>query len=258
VAARSVRDVDSTVLVAIDDTDNLESRGTGFRARQLRELLEQEGCGVVSDITRHQLFVSRWIPYTSHNSAACICLQRSERTDIARIEDICGDFLRRESADGSDAGLCIAPLARVSRNVRDFGRAAKQSVLTQAEARTLARVEGLVLEGYTGTQGGVIGALAAVGLRAAGLDGRFLWLRGIRELEPGCYTLRALKSLTGIQCYSAVGAEATEILESDRIDVWWSLRPVMIENKSTLLLERQHEQQDCEWRSAPKELVRQY
>jgi len=256
--AASAESVESTVLIAIDDTDNLESRGTGFRARQLREVLEQEGCGVVSDITRHQLFVSRWIPYTSHNSAACICLQRSGQAHIARIHELCGEFLRRESAEGSDAGLCIAPFKDVSRNVREFGRSAKQAVLTQAEARTLARIEGLVLEGYTGTQGGIIGALAAVGLRAAGQDGRFLWLRGIRELEPGYYTLSALKSLTDIQCFSAVGADAAEVLEGDRIDIWWSLRPVMIENKSTLLLERQHERKNCEWRSAPKELVRQY
>ena len=256
--AKSRADGESTVLIAIDDTDNLESRGTGFRARQLREVLEQEGCGVVSDITRHQLFVSRWIPYTSHNSSACICLRRSVQTEIAQIHEICGDFLRRESAPGSDAGLCVAPLRRVSHNVREFGRLAKKTVLTQAEARTLARVEGLVLEGYTGTHGGVIGALAAVGLRAAGADGRFLWLRGIRELEPGYYTLSALKMLTDIQSFSAVGADAAEILEGDHIDVWWSLRPVMIENKSTLLLERQHERKNGEWRSAPKELVRQY
>lgn len=257
-ATAAVEDVESTVLIAIDDTDNLESRGTGFRARQLRELLEQEGCGVVSDITRHQLFVSRWIPCTSHNSAACICLQRSGQAQIARIHEICGEFLRRESAEGSDAGLCIAPFKGVSRKVHEFGRSAKQTVLTQAEARALARIEGLVLEGYTGTQGGVIGALAAVGLRAAGQDGRFLWLRGIRELEPGQYTLSALKSLTSIQRFSAIGADTAEILDGDRIDVWWSLRPVMIENKSTLLLESQHERQDCKWRSAPKELVRQY
>ena len=97
-----------------------------------------------------------------------------------------------------------------------------------------------------------------MGLRAAGVDGRFLWLRGIRELEPGYYTLSALKSLTDIQRFSAVGSDAAEILDEDRIDIWWSLRPVMIENKSTLLLERQHERKNGEWRSAPKELVRQY
>jgi hypothetical protein len=204
------------------------------------------------------LFVSESIPYTSHNSAACICLQCPDHNWIPRIHKICGDFLRRESAEGSDAGLCIAPLGDVSRNVREFGRSAKQTVLTQAEARSLAHAEGLLLEGYTGTHGGVIGALAAVGLRAAGTDGRFLWLRGIRELEPGRYTLRALKSLTDIQSFRPTGTDTANIRDDDRVDIWWSLRPVMIDNKSTLLLERQHEQQDCKWRNAPRELVRQY
>jgi hypothetical protein len=246
------------VLVAIDDTDNLESRGTGFRARQLREVLEQEGCGYVSDVTRHQLFVSPLIPYTSHNSAACIRLHLSRRATISLVHEICGEFLRRESAMGSDAGLCIAPFAAVSRKVREFGRAAKQSVLTQEQARALARDEGLVLEGYTGTQGGVIGALAGVGLRAQGTDGRFLWLRGIRELLPRRYTLKELKALTDIQCFRVADAGIGEIAEDDCIDIWWSLRPVMIDSKSTLLLEKQHEQESCEWRSAPKELVKQY
>jgi hypothetical protein len=256
--AASFEKIEPAVLVAIDDTDNLESRGTGFRARQLRELIEQEGCGYVSDVTRHQLFVSPEIPYTSHNSAACIRLRLSRRATISLVHEICGAFLRRESASGSDAGLCIAQLAAVSRKVREFGRAAKQSVLTQEQARALARDEGLVLEGYTGTQGGVIGALAAVGLRAAGTDGRFLWLRGIREVLPRQYTLKELKTLTDIQCFRATDAGMGEIAVDDRIDIWWSVRPVMIDNKSTLLLEKQHEQESCEWRSAPKELVRQY
>ena len=52
------------ILLGIDDTDNLESRGTGYRARQLARSIEAENLGVLKGITRHQLFFDRRIPYT--------------------------------------------------------------------------------------------------------------------------------------------------------------------------------------------------
>jgi hypothetical protein len=65
------------ILVAIDDTDNLESKGTGFRARELAALLHQNDFGHIIGVTRHQLFVHTNIPYTSHNSSACIAMESS-------------------------------------------------------------------------------------------------------------------------------------------------------------------------------------
>lgn len=53
-------------LIGIDDTDNLESRGTGFRARQLLQRLAEAGFARPLGITRHQLYVHSDIPYTSH------------------------------------------------------------------------------------------------------------------------------------------------------------------------------------------------
>ena len=57
--------------------------------------------------------------------------------------------------------------------------------------------------GLTGTGGGIIGSLAAVGLRAAGEDGRFLWLPGLRELE-GVHAAQALAELAGIEAIETV------------------------------------------------------
>ena len=63
------------IFIAIDDTDNLESKGTGFRARELAALLQMNHCGQIIGVTRHQLFFNEQIPYTSHNSSACISLE---------------------------------------------------------------------------------------------------------------------------------------------------------------------------------------
>ena len=100
------------LLIGIDDTDNLESRGTGYRARQLGQRLAG-GDSRVRGISRHQLLVDDRIPYTSHNSAACLELETvSARLDS--IAELAREFLQRESAAGSDAGLCVAQADRVT------------------------------------------------------------------------------------------------------------------------------------------------
>ena len=52
--------------IALDDTDTLDSIGTGRLAREIAEDLAREF--PVYAVTRHQLFVHPDIPYTSHNS----------------------------------------------------------------------------------------------------------------------------------------------------------------------------------------------
>ena len=43
--------------VALDDTDNKDSRGTGFKSRELGKLIHKKILGEVESISRHQLFV---------------------------------------------------------------------------------------------------------------------------------------------------------------------------------------------------------
>ena len=168
-------------LIGIDDTDNLESRGTGFRARQLGARLADAGLGRVRGITRHQLFVHPSIPYTSHNSSACLDVD-IDGARLDAVREFCRGYLAQESADGSDAGLCLSAFDAVTDDLVAFGRSAKGTIRTQAEARNLAARHDAHLEGVTGDQMGVIGALSAVGLRRGGHDGRFIWLEGVREL----------------------------------------------------------------------------
>jgi hypothetical protein len=167
-------------LIGIDDTDNLETRGTGHRVRQLADWLNENRLAEPVGITRHQLLVDPQIPYTSHNSSACLAVH-TETPD--EVWEASREFLLRECAPGSDAGLCLAARDAVNECVRAFARRAKIVVLTMNEAEQTARQAGLRLEGLTGTHGGVIGALAGVGLHHAGNDGRFLWLPGLRELR---------------------------------------------------------------------------
>lgn len=220
-------------LLGIDDTDNLESRGTGHRVRQLADYLEESGLAQPLGITRHQLLVAPEIPYTSHNSSACLVAECDPGSLDTLWESTCL-FLEHESASGADVGLGLVDQAGVSPEAVAFGRRAKLEVLTQAEAQAAAGRSGVRLAGLTGTGGGMIGALAAIGLRAGGSDGRFLWLPGLRELQ-GVYTVGQLRELAGID--EVRGPDGGALDPQVRVDVGEWVRPVLREGRAILLAE---------------------
>ncbi len=242
-------------LLAIDDTDNHESRGTGFRARLLGERLAGAGLGRVRGITRHQLYVHPSIPFTSHNSSACLDIELTSG-GLEATGDFCREFLAAESADGSDAGFCVAQYDDVDDTLVDFGREAKRSVLTREHAHELAAARGIRLEGVTGERIGVIGALAAVGLRRGGNDGRFLWLEGVRELT-GTSTAGRLLATTGIDSVESVDGLPLPDDAAVTVDPW--PRPVLLQGRAVLLTERCGDKNESGgWRILSKEAIRRY
>jgi hypothetical protein len=242
-------------LIAIDDTDNLESRGTGFRARELGARLAGAGLGRLRGITRHQLFVHPSIPYTSHNSSACLDVEL-EDTVLVAARAFCRDYLSAESAEGSDAGLCVARYEDVDKALVEFGRDAKRCIVTRDRAHELAATRGVHLEGVTGERIGVIGALAAVGLRRGGHDGRFLWVEGVRELT-GSWTVGALLATTGIDAVESTDGRPLADDAEVAVDPW--PRPVLLNGRAVLLTERSGEQDGTRgWRILSKEAIRRY
>lgn len=243
------------ILVGIDDTDNLTSRGTGHRARGLARTLAQAGLGDIGGVTRHQLLVDDAIPYTSHNSSACVVLDPAPGSDIGAIMDCCRAFLLDAAAEGSDVGLCAAPVS-IAADVREFGRAAQTRVLKRSDAEDLAVRAGIPLEGLTGDHGGKIGALAAIGLHSTGDDGRYLWLRGIRELEEETVALGELRQMTGIDVYRTLaGFEVTDPAQMIYLGPW--PRPVRDAGRATLLLEECHGT-DADWKVLDKESIKAF
>ncbi len=239
------------ILIGIDDTDNLESRGTGHRARMLGLALEEAGLGRLQSVTRHQLLVHPDIRYTSHNSSAC--LVSDGQASIDDIEVFCASFLRAESADGADAGLCVLSQERVGPGLISFGLRAKREVLSQAEAFGWAARSGARLSGLTGDGGGVIGALAAIGLRAAGEDGRFLWLPGLRELS-GTATVADLWEQACIEIVQSV--EGVPLAPQTLIELGNWVRPVLHGGKAVLLVESSAGDAN-RWRVAARDIIKQ-
>ena len=175
------------IYIGIDDTDTKTSRGTGRLARAMAATLSERLA--VFGITRHQLLVDPRVPYTSHNSSATLHLMENGNLDLAALADEAQAIMLADFQPGSDPGLCIARTA--TPEMSEFGRRAKAHVVGQAEARDLASRSGCILRGLGGTQDGVIGALAGVGLAATGEDGRFILLGTMRELD-GVQTVPAI------------------------------------------------------------------
>jgi tRNA(Ile2) C34 agmatinyltransferase TiaS len=217
-------------IIGIDDTDNPESRGTGRLARTMAAALAQDF--LVHGVTRHQLLQDPRVPMTAKNSSAGIIFE-GDSYPLEEIAAFARKLLLDDFQPGSDPGLCVA--SNVPAEITLFGQRAQREFLYQEEARELAAAHGLYLEGLGGTQGGVIGALAAVGLAAGGNDGRYVQIGSIRELE-GMQPLSAVLS-SGIQAVQTMEARpvTSGLVLSDK------LRPARRNGLPVLFVERQED-----------------
>jgi hypothetical protein len=237
--------------IGIDDTDNLDTRGTGHQARMLGKSLQDAGLLQLHSITRHQLLVDRRIPFTSHNSSACLVGESS--ADTASLAEFCKDFLIRESAFDADAGLCIAFDHQLSDGISKYGYRAKKEIITLDEAQNLAEKSKVYLDGFLNTRCGMIGALAAVGLRAAGNDGRLLWALNLRETE-GIFTAGEYLEATGVE--RIIGKDEAFIPPGATLKITDWCRPVMKNGYISLIVDRTDENKDYEYISASKDYIK--
>lgn len=177
------------VYIGFDDTDFPGSEvGTGKLARRYERLITDR-CRIWG-VVRQQLLVDEDIPYTSHNSSACVVVDYSEPEITEALLRLAVEHIELESLPGSDPGLCFVcendpalPALQV------FGRKCTQQIVTQSEA--LQAVGAGHLSGHGGTNGGIIGAAAAVGLTASGWSGRFIEFSALRDF-PDHVTVSAL------------------------------------------------------------------
>lgn len=239
------------LIIGIDDTDNLHSRGTGYLARQLGLGLEQSGICRLQNIVRHQLLVSPLIPYTSHNSSASLLVE--EVSNTSDVIDYCRKMLLKSCAEGSDVGLCVAEYDTIGTSVIEWGNNAKTIVLVAEEAHRLASDTAIYLEGLTGTKGGVIGSLAAVGLRRAGNDGRLLWMPNLREAR-GYFSIPELSRTLAVDRILTTGWE--EIPDNAVIHLTEWTRPVLRNNEIVLVVTQNTDNETSDFTSAPKEFIK--
>jgi hypothetical protein len=101
----------------------------------------------------------------------------------------------------------------------------------------------------TGTHGGIIGSLAAIGLHRAGDDGRYLWLPGLRELK-GKYPVHEICTLGHIDRVCTL--EQVELAPNSVVDVGEWIRPILKNGKATLYVEEKNN----EWNIISKDHIK--
>jgi tRNA(Ile2) C34 agmatinyltransferase TiaS len=216
--------------VGIDDTDTVDAdRGTGKLARWLGPRLP-EGCRTTG-VVRQQLLVDPRIPYTSHNSAACLIVE-AEADLRGQMVERAVKLLAEHFLEGSDPGLCVAAEAEARRpSVLAFARNCTQQCLTQADARRPA--DGILLSAHGGTGDGIIGALAAVGLTASGWHGRFIDYRRVRELPQEVSVAQLAQE--GIDVLS-IDRDASVPAAVDRVLTFGWVRPRLMGGRAVLMV----------------------
>lgn len=218
------------ILVGIDDTDVLGARGTNHLARDLaRRVAAAWTC---RRVLRHQLLFDPRIPFTSHNGSASLAFEPRGAAGAGSLRDEMRRGMLADFIDGSDPGLCVA--TDVAPEVVAFAERCRREIVTADEAREVARRAGIHLEGLGGTEGGVIGALAAVGLATTGDHGRVVldatWdgeLTGV--VGAGALLAGRVEAIVD----EATGASVT----AGDVDVGKKLRPNRRAGRTTLLVE---------------------
>ena len=166
------------VYVGFDDTDVLGSAiGTGKLARRYEQIIPM-ACKVWG-IVRQQLLVDPAIPYTSHNSSACVIVDCPDSSFIETLKSTAITHIEAMALPGSDPGLCVVSEGSpVLPALESFGLLCTAKVVSQSDA--MQAVGSAHLSGHGGTNDGIIGAAAAVGLTASGWCGRFIEYSDLR------------------------------------------------------------------------------
>lgn len=219
------------VYVGFDDTDTLDAdRGTGKLARWFERALP-EGCRLWG-VVRQQLLVDAAIPYTSHNSSACAIV---ECDDPSRLDSLVESAVRHVefySLPGSDPGLCVASGDDPGiEGLTRFGLACTHRVMTQKNA--LKAVDGAHLSGHGGTNDGIIGAAAGVGLTAYGWSGRFIEYGGLRDFPPVVPVGRLEEGGIGV---ISLDRDAQVPAPEDMVETSGWLRPRLLGGKAVLMV----------------------
>ncbi|MFC2111666.1 hypothetical protein ACFLTA_00210 [Bacteroidota bacterium] len=212
--------------VAFDDTDTLDcGRGTGKLARWFTEKLPEE-C-VTWGVVRQQLLNSPDIPKTSHNSSLCCVIDAPNENFRQFFIDEGSRHIKSFFVEGSDPGFCVASESDTGVNdLIEFGIKCCRYKVTQEEALVAAR--SIHLSGHGGTNDGIIGAAAAVGLTMYGESGRLVSYRDIREL-PQFVTAGELRQREIFPV--SANRHAEYIPDNQKINTHNSLRPHLSGNR---------------------------
>lgn len=233
------------LFIGIDDTDCLNSKGTEHFTRCLGREIEQNGLGIIAGISKHQLWQEGSIDYTTANQAVCIELKNAD--SIASVAVFVRDYIYENASGKSQTGFCISNAKGIPNTVVQFGLNCKKKLMNTNLAYSVASAAHIHIEGIRKNAAGIIGALAAIGLRATGADGYVICVKG-HEFSTMSGVFHAGEIYCHTRVDSIITTDGFKIPVHATIEWQGDAHPVIMENYITLLVEEHPEKEKCDWR----------
>lgn len=221
------------IYLGLDDTDLIDTPGTNKLAQHLA-VLESDRYEVEL-IVRHQLLVDPRVPCTNKNGCAAMLWRPLVEEPLEQLAARLSAAILEWIPEGSDPGLCLT--CDVPEAVSQFGFRCQRELVTQEDAHRLAAEHGIYLEGLAGTEGGVIGALAAVGLVASRNDGRVVYRGGNAAEAFDCSSVQQIDKLLARAIDAVIRYDSGEEVTSGVVDLGKRLRPNLRAGRVVLFVE---------------------
>ena len=221
-------------LLCIDDTDELGGEiSTGLLAEEIAAFIGS--FAHVSFVTRHQLLLDPRINYTSHNSCMCLEAMLTEEQKQSAL-NFAIELLERKCAPSAEPGIAAVFEKDIlnAQELINFGKSAKEIFLKPQQAFEEAASQNVFLKELKSGARGVIGALAGIGLRLSGNDGK---IRGKFELKESNLSVRELLDLNFIE--AVANENFKPLLPDERVKLIGALKPVFLDFKATLLVKKE-------------------
>ena len=221
-------------LLCIDDTDELGGEiSTGSLAEDIASYISS--FAKISFITRHQLLLDPRINYTSHNSSMCLAAEISKE-EREKVLNFALELISSKCAKSAEPGIAAAfkdEITNISELI-NFGKSAKQVLINTEQAKRVANEQNVFLKALKPNARGVIGALAGIGLRLSGDDGK---IRGKFKQNAKCLSVGELLKLPYIE--AVLDEDFTPLKNSEMINLDEALKPIFWDHKATLLVKKE-------------------
>ncbi len=223
------------VYFALDDSRRTDGGGAGETLSEIIHAIEDQGWGHCKLPSRHRLYPHPETGCKKHNTA------RSFSADIeAQYLDGFMEYAVRlilsYETPGSNAGIAVAIPEQMEdfTELTDYAYRAKEGLVTREEVLILAGRPGLYVQALSGNGIGIIGALAAVGLRITGNDGQF---RGKLILGTGeGYIATAADIIRNTYVEKIKNMEMEDVGDNESVRMGEKVKVVLLDNKYTLMV----------------------
>jgi tRNA(Ile2) C34 agmatinyltransferase TiaS len=223
------------IFVGIDDSRQLDGYKAGETASLLCQAIDGNSWGKSAIPSRHRLYFHTDIACKKHNTARCFSADLKEQYLEEFIEYSC-KMIKSNLSPDCNTGLAIAvpELMENTDDLIEYAYRVKEGIVSKDEALKFAKKPGLYLFELSGSGKGIIGALAAAGLRSTGNDGQF---RGKLKLGTEEYYIASVREIIEKTYVEQVKNMDFENLDDgENVRMGEKVKVVLLDNQYTLMV----------------------